>query len=419
MRRASLCSSRIGLVVIRSDFLAALGASALANVTPSASVPAYDRVDTIVPIRADPESLIRITVCTRPFRAAGPRLDVEQLGSKTIFHQYGHGGSGWSLSWGSAAVVLEKLLARAQGERDIAILGCGAIGLTTAVAAQRAGLRPTIYAKEQFPFVRSARATGSYTPDSRIALTASAALDFPALWERMARDSFTMYQSYLGLPGTPVEWNDRYTFSNFTRDEISAHNERGDTHGFASYYDRIADLYPQRMDLELRGGAKPYNVRTARRSTGMTFNIAAYARTLVEEFKTGGGTIEPREFSSPRDVAALSQSLIVNCTGYGARSLWSDESLIPVRGQIGWLPPQEGVNYGMALDDLVITGRRDGIAVQPTPHGDDTGWNDPSEVPDRAAARAGVLQLARFYERSYNSPASSHAFTEPRPLSSS
>jgi glycine/D-amino acid oxidase-like deaminating enzyme len=380
--------------MIRSAFLQSTAAALIAP-----AVPAFDSIDRIVPIRADPDSLTRITVCTRPFRAAGPRLDIEQLGEKTVFHNYGHGGSGWSLSWGSASVVLEKVLARSQGERDIAVIGAGAIGLTTAISAQRLGFRPTIYAKEQFPFVRSARATGSYTPDSRIALTKSASPDFPALWERMARASFAMYQSYLGLPGTPIEWTDRYTFSNLTREQIDARDDAGNTHGFASYYDRIADLYPGRRELELRDGQKPYNVRTARRSTGMTFNISAYWRTLVEEYKLGGGTIEPREFVTPRDVASVTQRLIVNCTGYGARALWSDESLIPVRGQIGWLPPQEGVNYGMALDGLIITGRRDGIAVQPTPQGDDTGWNDGSEIPDRDAAVAGVNQLAAFYER--------------------
>jgi len=380
----------------RLDFLQSSAAALAASVAGS-NVEYFDRIDAIIPIRADPESLIRVTVCTRPFRAAGPRLDVERLASKTIFHNYGHGGSGWSLSWGSADVVLEKLLAQAQGEREIAVIGCGAIGLTTAISAQRAGLRPTIYAKEQFPFVRSARATGSWTPDSRISLAAAAAPDFPVLWERMARRSFAMYQSYLGLPGTPVEWNDRYTFSNLTRDELAAKSERGNTHGFASYGDRIGDLFPARHELELRNGTRPYNVITARRGSGMTFNIADYSRTLVEEFKIGGGTIVPREFSSPRDVASLAERLIVNCTGYGARSLWSDESIVPVRGQIGWLPPQDGVNYGMAIDDVIITGRRDGIAVQPTPQGDDTGWNDDSEIPDRDAAKAGVQALAAFY----------------------
>jgi len=384
--------------VNRFDFLQT-SAGALGAAVAGTNVEYFDRIDAIVPIRADPDSLIRVTVCTRPFRAAGPRLDVEQLGSKTIFHNYGHGGSGWSLSWGSADVVLEKLLAQTQGEREIAVLGCGAIGLTTAISAQRAGLRPTIYAKEQFPFVRSTRATGSWTPDSRISLTAAAPSDFPALWERMARRSFALYQSYLGLPGTPVEWNDRYTFSNLTRDQLSAKSDRQNTHGFASYSDRIGDLFPAHRDVVFRDGKKPYDVQTARRGMGMTFNIADYSRTLVEEFKLSGGSIVPREFSSPHDVASLAERLIVNCTGYGARSLWSDDSIVPVRGQIGWLPPQEGVNYGMAIDDVIITGRRDGIAVQPTPQGDDTGWNDASEIPDRDAAKAGVQALADFYHR--------------------
>jgi hypothetical protein len=54
-------------------------------------------------IRASPDRITDITVCTRPFRAQGPRLDVERIGHKTVVHNYGHGGSGWSLSWGSSA----------------------------------------------------------------------------------------------------------------------------------------------------------------------------------------------------------------------------------------------------------------------------------------------------------------------------
>jgi glycine/D-amino acid oxidase-like deaminating enzyme len=76
----------------------------------------------------------RITVCTRPFRNAGPRLDVERLGDKTVVHNYGHGGNGWSLSWGSGAIAAEGVLAT--GEHEVAVLGCGGIGLTTAILQQ-------------------------------------------------------------------------------------------------------------------------------------------------------------------------------------------------------------------------------------------------------------------------------------------
>lgn len=52
------------------------------------------------PLRASVDRITRITVCTRPFRAQGPRFDVETVGAKTVVHNYGHGDSGWSLSWG-------------------------------------------------------------------------------------------------------------------------------------------------------------------------------------------------------------------------------------------------------------------------------------------------------------------------------
>ena len=59
----------------------------------------------IHPIQATPDRMFRVTVCLRPFRAAGPRLDIERVGDQMIIHNYGHGGSGWSLSWGSSSIA--------------------------------------------------------------------------------------------------------------------------------------------------------------------------------------------------------------------------------------------------------------------------------------------------------------------------
>ena len=69
----------------------------------------------------------------------------------------------------------------AAGEREVAVIGCGALGLTSAILLQRAGARVTIYAKERPPEVRSARATGSWTPDSRIALNSAVSADFSGI----------------------------------------------------------------------------------------------------------------------------------------------------------------------------------------------------------------------------------------------
>ena len=361
------------------------------------ALPFYDMPGTIIPIRADVDRVFRITVCLRPFRAAGPRFDVLQAGNKTIVTNYGHGGSGWSLSWGSADYTVRKAMEACPGEREIAVIGAGALGLTAALTAQRMGLNVTIYAKERPPYVRSARATGSWTPDSRIALANVAPPAFPALWESMARTSFSLYQSYLGTAGSPIEWTDRYALYDNDGAEtgraVSRPAEASQTHDFARYRDRIADLTPKAQMMP--HGSTPFPTKYVRRNTSLSFNVAGYSKQLMQEFQIAGGRIETREFHTPSDFGSLPQTLILCCTGYGSRALWSDESIVPVRGQIAWLIPQEGVTYG-----LNVLARRDGIVIQPAgDRGEEEGWNDTNEEPDRTEADAGVRTLQELYTR--------------------
>jgi D-amino-acid oxidase len=361
--------------------------------TGTPTLPFYDAVGPIIPIRADMDRIFRITVCTRPFRPAGPRQDVERVGDKVVVHNYGHGGSGWSLSWGSANVVVRKVLADGSAQREVAVIGAGALGLTAALTAQRAGLKVTIYARERAPYVRSVRATGSWTPDSRIALASAAAPDFPARWEAMARTSFAMYMSYIGVAGTPVEWTDRYSLS-----DGEHHDGRGgEGRDYVDYSERIADLTPGSHDLP--PGTTPFPTKYVRRSTSLTFNVADYARQLMTDFLIAGGTIETREFHTPQELTALPQRAIINCTGYAARQLWSDESIVPVRGQIAWLIPQDGVTYGLYYNGLNVLARRDGIVLMLNRAGEDVGWNDSTEVPDRATAEEAVTVLQGLYDR--------------------
>ena len=52
-----------------------------------------------------------------------------------------------------------------------------------------------------------------------------------------------------------------------------------------------------------------------------------------------------RKFETPRDVLALSENVIVNCTGLGAKALFGDDELMPLKGLLVLLPPQDEVNY--------------------------------------------------------------------------
>jgi D-amino-acid oxidase len=52
--------------------------------------------------------VLRERVGLRPFRKSGVRLEREKLGDgRTVIHNYGHGGSGFTLSWGCAESVFE------------------------------------------------------------------------------------------------------------------------------------------------------------------------------------------------------------------------------------------------------------------------------------------------------------------------
>ena len=42
----------------------------------------------------------------------------------------------------------------------------------------------------------------------------------------------------------------------------------------------------------------------------------------------------------------------------------NDNSVVPVRGQIGWLIPQPEVNYGFVYDGVSMLARRDGIVIR-------------------------------------------------------
>ena len=172
---------------------------------------------------------------------------------------------------------------------------------------------------------------------------------------------------------------------------------RGDTLGFAHYQDRVDDLTPHSQDLP--PGSHPFPTRYATRNSSLTFNIAGYSRQLVTDFLVEGGKIENVEFHSPSELNQVPQKVVINATGYGARALWKDESIVPVRGQIAWLIPQPEVNYGVIYKNVNILSRRDGIVVQDGGKGEMDGYNDANEKPDRGAAESAVRVVAELYSR--------------------
>lgn len=369
----------------------ALGAFDACRIAPKSIATPHAPGLQLPPLRIGMDRITRITVCTRPFRPLGPRLETEKIGDKTVVHNYGHGGSGWSLSWGSGTLATGLVLAT--GEREVAVIGAGAIGMTTALQLQRAGLRVTIYAKDLAPNIRSSWATGSYTPDSRIALEEHVTPEFKHTWEQMARETYSTFQSFLGTAGTPVEFIDSYSVSD------TQAPRRRDESGRPAFAELQRELTPDLLSprREFAPGSHPFGERFVRRSTQLMFNLASYQRVLMQDFEANGGRVEITEFHTPNDFQRIRERTIVNATGYGARALMSDDSLVPVRGQLTRLIPQADVTYGVGYKDVSFLPRRDGFVVQVVGDSDYYGYGIDAAVPDRAEAEYGVTTIASLF----------------------
>jgi hypothetical protein len=211
----------------------------------------------------------------------------------------------------------------------------------------------------------------------------------------MCRTSFRAYQNLLGLPGDPVEWRDRYALSDVSPEEARKKREADEgPMKFGKFQDLVKDLTPAAEDLA--PGTHPFPTRHARRTTSMVFNLTSYQRMLVGDFVAAGGRIETREFFTPADFERLPEKTIVNATGYGARALLGDESIIPVRGQLAVLIPQPEITYGLSGEGFSVVPRRDGIVVQAGPK---TDFGNATALPDRAEAEHAVQALANICAR--------------------
>ncbi|MEL6488205.1 MAG: FAD-dependent oxidoreductase [Pseudomonadota bacterium] len=350
-----------------------------------ASLPSPARLE---PFKANPEHIMKVTVCTRPFRPAGPRLEIERFGDKAVVHNYGHGGSGWSLSWGCAAEA--SALALTTGETEIAVIGAGVIGMTTAVRLAEMGATVTIYASEFPAETRSARATGVWSPSSRIGLVEEADGGFAERWEQWARYSHAKHLQMIGLVDDPVEYVTQYYLPGGTMQPSRA------SRNFLHLDRRLGPLNPPWRDID--PGKDPFSGKARRTGEVMIFNVARYSDRLTRQFQLKGGRMVRRAFATRDEALGISQKVIVNCMGYGAKAIWGARELVPVRGQINWLLPQPGARYAFYHDGVSAISRRDGVVIQYTGPNDDYGYGDDNEVPDPQETERALATVQRAYE---------------------
>ncbi len=295
-------------------------------------------------VRVSEDRIIRTVVGLRPYRASGFVVRVEKLGDKTVVHNYGHGGGGITLSWGTSELAVED--AWQTGERRFAVLGCGAVGLATARLLQRRGAEVTIYAKDLPPHTTSNIAGGQWSPTSVMA-DARRTPESDALLARAAQLSHHAYQQ---LPAAEfgIRWLENYILSDQPLGEWWEQS-------------LVRDLYPELR--ELRSNEHPFPARHARRFTTLLVEPPIYLPAMERDVRLAGGRIIVRELRGREEVQGLAEPVIVNCTGLGAKALFGDEELEPVKGQLTFLLPQPEVDYIVISEGLYMFPRSDGILL--------------------------------------------------------
>jgi glycine/D-amino acid oxidase-like deaminating enzyme len=110
-------------------------------------------------------------------------------------------------------------------------------------------------------------------------------------------------------------------------------------------------------------GEHPFTLKHATHYSTMLIEPAIFLNRLMEDFYRAGGSIKIKEMSGLDEVLTLSEPVIFNCTGLGARQLFADNELFPIKGQLCFVLPQKEVDYISITDSTYMFPRSDGIVL--------------------------------------------------------
>ena len=339
-------------VVNRRQFLYATGMTAGGVVCgccrsrPRALDPLSGNNCNLAPVLVSPDREIRTVVGLRPFRPSGFVVKAEKLGDKLVIHNYGHGGAGITLSWGTSQ--LATALLPGEPASSVAVLGCGAVGLATARLLQDRGLSVTIYASDLPPNTTSNIAGGQWHPFAVFDFEKKTP-EFMNQFLQAAELAYRRYQTLLG-PKYGVRWIRNYFLS---RHEITDDDESRALRPFVPET-RIL------RESEHPFSGYPYVLQY----DTMLIEPPIYLTAMLTDFRIAGGAVRLRRFNNVSQLQQLAEPVIFNCTGLGARALFDDQELVPIKGQLTVLLPQPEVNYlALMEDDLYMFPRTDGILL--------------------------------------------------------
>jgi D-amino-acid oxidase len=294
------------------------------------------------------DRIIRSICGLRPYRRSGFVVRSEKIADTLVVHNYGHGGAGITLSWGTAKLAVDLGAPGYSG--PVAVLGSGVVGLSTARLLQESGFAVTIYAKDLPPQTTSNVAGGWWYPVTLF----DEQYRTPAFSDQFAAACKYAFQRYQLMVGYRygVRWTRSYRASNHAATQTGDFSAQG----------VVGSLTPEFRDLTKTQSPFP-GYEFVRQFDTMLIEPPTYLPAMMQDFEIAGGKIVVREFHTPAEIASLQEKLVFNCTGLGAKALFQDEELTPIKGQLTFLLPQPEVEYSVVAGNLYMFSRRDGVLL--------------------------------------------------------
>lgn len=189
--------------------------------------------------------------------------------------------------------------------KSITVLGCGIVGLTSALKLQEKGFRVTIIAKESHEKTLSNKVGAIWFP-----------------FEIQPKEKANKWASW--------------AYTEYLND-VKAENGVSFIPFMTSYDKESNTDWTQQIPTGAVRKAKPSElpkgIETAYISTVPLAEPRVYLPYLFSRFLAAGGIFKEQLISSLQEAVTLDE-FIVNCTGLGAKELCQDADLSPMRGQI-------------------------------------------------------------------------------------
>lgn len=311
--------------------------------------------------------IVRVVVGLRPYRPSGFVVKREEYDEKKIIHNYGHGGGGISLSWGSSALAVHQTAGLPINHA--AVIGSGIMGLTTARLLQDAGWNVTIYTRDISRHSVSNVGAGQWAPTS-VFEEGVASKAFEQQYKYASRISHHAYQNLSGA-NYGIRFLENYYLGNQKIKD--------------SYYLReLPELFSSVADLQPH--EHPFPVDFVKRTVTMIIEPATFLRRVRDDFLLTGGHFKIRNFTNLDDILSLQENTIFNCTGLGSKALFNDDELTPVKGQLVFIPPDPAIDYltvGGGSDVTYMFPRAGEILLGGSNQKDDWSRNPEAEVTER------------------------------------